>query len=697
MTHYLAYRFAQSLVLAFLCLGETCTSLFLRHSSFAMPSIRRRIRSKQPDPAGSGLRSVQRRISSKRPVNPLPATSAASGLPVQGGDDTESVCSCVTDAQLKSAIKEVVVGKDLDKISLRQLRKGVVRLLDLPKSAKRQLENSRREAFTDLVQITLREVRGDNARPKPDWQTMEDEDVLTSVYLVTLAEILSETAQAASTPLRPIAGLSREGVRDVVLDAVKNPVQTHVGGRPASDPVTVLKLVVAKEEPLHFHIALQLSKRVVFMPFKLALRLRSGLASHWSISHREFWSTIRYLHFTTERKQKVDREKISWTPDGRDLDFYYESQEPFIAHAYKARREMREAQAHAQEAHGQMHKKGHKASASSRFTKLDFIALAIAKSFETPAGVLEYAQAHGSEILRNFVAKHQRCLAEYLEDAKQWSAAADVAAKERQSDWDLIQQLARRSCSCGNGVCQWWEAADDFFARNSATITREELASSMARVVLHGPGKEARVPLIVGSTNAGKSTVLKPLIKVFGFGNVVHRPAEKATMALANVTKRCKRFIFWDEYRPVEFAVRGTVPVGTFLSLFGGTPLEIQLSQSFNDGNGETLWKRGAAMTAKADGLWDPMAALAGMTAVTAEDIRHMQSRVHQFHALAPVPSNVLASVPDCPETWCRWIVADAARAAVGQVQRPLALKRLSGRAPPPLPDQNTVQVFQQD
>ena len=38
------------------------------------------------------------------------------------------------------------------------------------------------------------------------------------------------------------------------------------------------------------------------------------------------------------------------------------------------------------------------------------------------------------------------------------------------------------------------------------------------------------------------------------FANVVHRPGEKASMTLANIVKSNKRFIFWDEYRPVEFA-----------------------------------------------------------------------------------------------------------------------------------------------
>ena len=159
-------------------------------------------------------------------------------------------------------------------------------------------------------------------------------------------------------------------------------------------------------------------------------------------------------------------------------------------------------------------------------------------------------------------------------------------------------------------------------------------------------------------------------------------------MALANISKEQKRFIYWDEYRPVEFAARGTVPVGTFLSLFSGCALELTVSQSFNNGNADMRWKRGAAMTAKEEGLWDPVPPLPGLVPVTKEDIKHMQSRVHQFFARVAVPrvegADEFAEVPDCKESFSRWLVLEATMSANRFVERPLP--RLAGRALPPLP-----------
>ena len=60
-------------------------------------------------------------------------------------------------------------------------------------------------------------------------------------------------------------------------------------------------------------------------------------------------------------------------------------------------------------------------------------------------------------------------------------------------------------------------------------------------------------------------------------------------------------------------------------------------------------------MTAKEAGLWEPIGN------VGREDIRHMQSRVLQFHAAAAVGEADMVAVPHCAESFARWLVADSA------------------------------------
>ena len=60
--------------------------------------------------------------------------------------------------------------------------------------------------------------------------------------------------------------------------------------------------------------------------------------------------------------------------------------------------------------------------------------------------------------------------------------------------------------------------------------------------------------MIVGPTNGGKSTIFDPIDELFGEENVQHTPAIGAPIPLANLALKNKRFLYLDEFNPVEFA-----------------------------------------------------------------------------------------------------------------------------------------------
>jgi len=285
----------------------------------------------------------------------------------------------------------------------------------------------------------------------PDWLTDEDTSFRGLVTLVTLAAVLHETALASDTPLRTLNNVTREEVRDAVLDAVRNPVRHVGGGRPSTADFQVLKLVVALEEPRHFHVALKIHPISRFMPFKQALRNRSGFASHWSTSHTQFWSAVRYLVCTTAKKPEVDSGCIVWTPSGQGLDLYQEAQEPFNALALKRRREQSELLAAGAVAKGKAKAK------TEKFTRVDFTALVIAGDLWTPNSVMAHVKTKGSAAAWDFVQRHQHRLKELLALAKEWHSAEAAAEAEQLSDWDAIQRLSRNPCKCG-GMCAWTQA-----------------------------------------------------------------------------------------------------------------------------------------------------------------------------------------------------------------------------------------------
>ena len=164
----------------------------------------------------------------------------------------------------------------------------------------------------------------------------------------------------------------------------------------------------------------------------------------------------------------------------------------------------------------------------------------------------------------------------------------------------MVCKTADVACPHGGaGQCRYAQASSSFFAGNQGVLDKEALAAALRAVIIGGPSKVTRVPLIVGPTNTAKSTLVLPFDQLYGKSKVFHKPAMRSSFPLANIRKG-KRFLFWDDYRPVDYA-QGTVPVTTYLSLFQGAPFEVALSGAFNDGNEDCAWKSGAVMTAKED------------------------------------------------------------------------------------------------
>ena len=335
---------------------------------------------------------------------------------------------------------------------------------------------------------------------------------------------------------------------------------------------------------------------------------------------------------------------------------YEKSQEPWNADVIKRRRERNALSTSATS--------GADIKAScERFGKPDFTALVLAQNLKTPAQAMAYSQDNGSASMHAWLQKQQRHLKAHIQDAYEWDAAKVVAAEETQSEWTLIERLSKETCACGADGCTWWGAAEDFFKNNKPHedhlgVDRLLLATSIRRVIQHGPSKTVRVPMVLGPSNSAKSTLLDPVRAAFGTHAVFSKPKQGASSPLSKLVKGVKRFIYFDDYRPVEFARlprdNPTIDVSTFLAMFQGQPFDVQVSQSFNDGHPEVTWTRGAALTAPSDGVWEPRGD------VTHEEVRHMKSRVQQFEAYHVLPKEQLVGVPSCASSWARWLVVDS-------------------------------------
>ena len=177
------------------------------------------------------------------------------------------------------------------------------------------------------------------------------------VYLVTLPHpcyagdaCVNDTTAALSHP----GSFERQAVVDLFLDVFNGPVYADRGNQAQQrgpPSLTLEKLVVFRElhQPegedgtrhVHYHIALTASASFRFLPYKRALRVKYGLASHWSCSHNGYWSAVRYCFIPTVRKpqSELDSECVTWARIGEHPPLFQESQEPFDSSALRRRRE----------------------------------------------------------------------------------------------------------------------------------------------------------------------------------------------------------------------------------------------------------------------------------------------------------------------------------------------------------------------
>ena len=289
--------------------------------------------------------------------------------------------------------------------------------------------------------------------------------------------------------------MSRKDIALCVQLSFDDPVATL--GRPRTQAVggVVQKMVVFQEAHAdgdkHFHVAVQLQKSRSFAPAKTTLRTRDHLAAHFSSEHTQFWSAVRYGYMPTLAKPVVDSSPVSWCRDsGFDSpDLFAESQRPWNAILWKCWRE--EVEKVAQQGDG---------AKKAKFNKLDLTALILSQELTTPASVLAYTQNHGTEAMQLFVHQRQEYLKDYVAEALEWGQATKQAEEEKQTEWSFVCATAAGACPQGT-TCTYARAAHGFFAANAETLSRTGLAAALRNILISGPSKTTRAPMIVGPTN----------------------------------------------------------------------------------------------------------------------------------------------------------------------------------------------------
>ena len=373
------------------------------------------------------------------------ASGEAGDPPIRAPD-----ASSVPTETLRHHISQAITGKDLNSVSVSELRHQVAQSLLLPADGL----DSRKKEFKKLTEDVVRELGVITTVPLINQlltAAKEPDNALQQVYLVTISRVLATTDDGQQA-FKDLTTMTRQDVATAIRLAFDNPLQTGTrAGRPRAAPppgddttTSLLQFVVVFQErhmdgSMHFHAVVKLRRQFRFLNAKRTLRERDGLPSHWSCSHSQVWSAMRYLHIGTPTKPEVDESPWCWSASGEKLDLFAMSQEPFQAEAWRKRRES-EARKGSVEQGGA--KKGRTVS------KLDITALILSKKLHSKDKLMAYVQEHGTAAMQTYVHKNQRKLTQDIADALEWSMARGSAELETKTDWELLQQCAGDGCPC---------------------------------------------------------------------------------------------------------------------------------------------------------------------------------------------------------------------------------------------------------
>ena len=181
-------------------------------------------------------------------------------------------------------------------------------MLPVASASKRRRSVQKMAHFTHAFRATL----GDEAA-----------DGNQLVYLATISRVLPGNM----SEYRNIRELKRDDVCAMVRDAFDNPITSPSGGRPraAGQHRPIVKLVVVAQESHedgspHFHAVVRLNERMRWAPAKRTLIERHRVPSHWSCTHSQLWSALRYITVATPEKPIVDQDVFVWSQEGQAVD-----------------------------------------------------------------------------------------------------------------------------------------------------------------------------------------------------------------------------------------------------------------------------------------------------------------------------------------------------------------------------------------
>jgi hypothetical protein len=482
---------------------------------------------------------------------------------------------------------------------------------------------------------------------------VEDANANKAATIVTLPHPRGDASLKDLKALRAPGDFSHKAIETIMLDVFNHPVYEDPRNtiRRSTPQVNLKKFVIFKESHRavrgvankHYHVALLASRSFRFLPYKRSLRLRHGLASHWSTSHTGYWSTVRYGFMPTPKKPQadLDPEPRMWSSDGEHPSLFEASQEPTTSAALLRRRQLAVQGASAA---GRREPKP---------TEMDLYAIIVQKGFRNApddphavARLVQHLLQHGSAELVAFAFRNRMKLTSIVDDVWAWETVDDTLLLGSLTRVQRLHQASFEDCVCGGA---WTYYAEQTLRENG--IDKVALSQHVFRLLRDGRREDVPVLVFVGQYGGeGKSFFLAPLRSLFGVDNVQATPESSSCPLLGLETKKVALL---DEYR---FCAK-TLSLTAQLLWFEGKPFPITRPQ--NHVFGHLMYKGTAPIFITTKEPYLRALALAARRAIAAgqpceETMLLRRLCVYHFTKKLILPSG---HIPECASCFARMVV----------------------------------------
>jgi hypothetical protein len=406
-----------------------------------------------------------------------------------------------------------------------------------------------------------------------------------SVYLVTFPALAHSTT--ATTGLKCPSTFTREGIARRLVEAMKHPLYNNPSHASLTRAAELVTYIVFRElhQPrpadgkrlAHFHVAVKASSSFRFGPVKKALQTTFGLASHWSTSHDGLWSAVKYGFTPSPNKpaEELDPSPLVWQREPVKASLFELSQPPLTAAALRSRRE------------GKVHAAAEAGKKEPRATELDLYPFIVQHKIRNGPDfqhaddlLIQKLKAHGGPALVALAFKIRARLTSLINDVWEWEEVDDRLTVVNTTRVQRIEQAASGQCVCEG---RWREQAEEALKVNG--VSPQCFCSDVLGSLRDGRREDRQVLVLVGRLGGeGKSFLLAPLRRLFGFDLVQHTP-QPGSFPLLGIEKKTVAIL--DEWT-FDTAV---LPLSTQLLWFEGKPFPVSRPQNRAEYMGHCLYK----------------------------------------------------------------------------------------------------------